>query len=392
MRILTINNGSSSLKAALYEMDGDAPVRRILSLDVARIGVPGSQLRIRDDCNHTVLDQARDVPDNDAALQTLFDWLEQDSACGHPDAVGHRIVHGGAQYSEPQLVTPELVAALQKLVPLAPNHLPPAIDGIQAASRLYPHLPQVACFDTAFHRHMPVVAQMYALPRELYAGGVMRYGFHGLSYQYLLQTLQELDAAAAKGRLIMAHLGNGASMVAIRDGASIDTSMGMTPVPGLVMGTRPGDVDPGALVYIMQQNGLSAADLETLLNKRSGLLGLSGSSEDMKDLLDIEASDTRAAEAIAIFCYQARKYIGAYAAALGGLDTLVFAGGIGEKGAPVRERICAGLEFLGIDLDAERNRANAPIVSRDGSRVTVRVIKTDEDLMIARATFALTRV
>jgi acetate kinase len=246
----------------------------------------------------------------------------------------------------------------------------------------------VACFDTAFHDGLPAVARMYAIPRHLYDEGVRRYGFHGLSYEYILKELRLLDGALAEGRVIIAHLGNGASMVALRGGKSVDTSMGFTPLEGLVMGTRSGDVDPGALVYLLEQRKISPEELSQLLNKQSGLLGVSGSSEDMRDLLEKSANDPHAAEAVDLFCYRAKKYIGAYAAALGGLDVLVFAGGIGEHAAPVREKICAGLDFLGIQLDPQRNRSNAPLISRTGAAVKVRVIETNEDLMIVRHVLA----
>jgi len=387
MRLLTLNLGSSSLKAALYTM---GPAERVeLRASADRIGQPGSRLRIADANGATLLDRPGDLGDFDAAVEALFAGLARRGLVADLAAVGHRVVHGGRAYREPRLVDAALVAALERLVPLAPEHLPQALAAIRAVRRAHPALPQVACFDTAFHRDLPRVAQIYALPRALTEAGVIRYGFHGLSYEYVLQALRAADPAAAEGRLIVAHLGNGASMAAIHAGRSVDTTMGLTPTGGLVMGTRTGDLDPGVLLYLLQARGLDAAALSQLVNQEAGLLGVSGSSGDMRDLLDREAADPAAAEAVALFCYQARKFLGALAAALGGLDALVFTGGIGERAAPVRARICAGLEFLGLQLDATRNAQHAPVISADASRVVVRVVQTDEDRVIARQTYRL---
>lgn len=382
--LLTINTGSSSLKAALYAFEnGERPV---LTAHMERIGPSESRFRISDERGATLLDREGAIADHAAAFTTLWEWLAQ---AGHVSAlrgIGHRLVHGGDRFSAPVRITPDVTVALRALVPLAPEHLPQAISAIEAVTRAAPALPQVACFDTAFHHALPPLARRYALPRALADSGLVRYGFHGLSYEYILHTLRALHGPAADGRLVVAHLGNGASMAAIRNGRSIDTTMGFTPLAGLVMGTRAGDVDPGLLLYLLQQRDVAPADLNRMLNKESGLLGVSGSSGDMQRLLEREAGDPRAAEAVALFCYQAKKYLGAYAATLGGLDTLVFTGGIGEHAAPVRARICDGLAFLGIELDEGRNATGAPIISRDDARVTVRVIPTDEDLMIARHT------
>jgi acetate kinase len=278
------------------------------------------------------------------------------------------------------------MTALEGLVPLAPDHLPQAIRAIHATGRTYPALPQVACFDTAFHRHMPAIAQRYALPREIVNSGVVRYGFHGLSYEYIMHQLRATAPAEAGGRVIIAHLGNGASMAAVRAGVSVETTMGFTPAGGLVMGTRSGDLDPGVMLYLMRERSMTPGALNILVNQQAGLIAVSGTTSDMRDLLEHEASDPDAAEAIDLFCYQARKFVGALAAVLGGLDVLVFTGGIGEHAAPVRARICQGLDFLGIRIDAARNAAHAAVISQDGGRVTVRVMSTDEDLMIARHT------
>jgi acetate kinase len=392
-RVLTINSGSSSLKAALYEMSEPASLK--LSVTVSRINAHGcqmsSRMQITDASGTTLLDRNGGLPDNSGALQELFTWLAQHEAGQGLTAIGHRIVHGGPHYHAPQLVTPELLTALQSLTPLDPDHMPQALKGIEFIQQHSPNLPQVVCFDTAFHRAMPKVARTYALPGNFYDEGVERYGFHGLSYEYINEQLRVLDGAAAEGRVIVAHLGNGASMAAIREGQSVDTSMGFTPAEGLVMGTRAGDVDSGLLLYLIEEKKMTPAAVRTLINQQAGLLGVSGTSADMRDLLAREATDPRAAAAIDLFRYRAKKYVGAYAAALGGVEILVFTGGIGERAAAVRSRICTGLEFLGIRLDATRNQANAPVISSDDSRVKVRVIKANEDLMIARHTSKLIR-
>ena len=382
--LLTINTGSSSLKAALYRAE-----RRDVAAEVERIGRSDSHVRITDAHGSALLDERGDVPDHAAAFEVLSTWLHREHRDVDLDGVGHRVVHGGSQHTEPQLITGELVSALQQLVAIDPEHLPQALAAIEATRRAFPSVPQVACFDTAFHRRMPAVAQRYPLPRQVLGADVVRYGFHGLSYESVLHQLGVIDPAAASGRLIIAHLGNGASMAALRGGTSIETTMGFTPTGGLVMGTRSGDLDPGVLLYLLQVQGMSPAALNQLVNRQAGLLGVSGASADMRDLLEREAADPRAAEAIELFCYQAKKFLGALAAVLGGLETLVFTGGIGEHAAPVRQCICAGLEFLGVALDPRRNEVGASIISREGSPVTVRVMATDEDLMIARHTARL---
>jgi len=391
-RILTINTGSSSLKIALYHVahrDGDPAEKLELQAGVARIGAPDSRLHVEDAGGASLFAHQGALPDHAAALQAFLDWLRERGDATRPDAAGHRVVHGGSRYREPQLITDEVVTALRDLAPIDPDHLPQAIDAIEATRRAYPAIPQVACFDTAFHRHMPRVARQYALPREIEEAGVIRYGFHGLSYEYVMSELRALDPVVAGGRVVVAHLGNGASMAAVRSGVGIDTTMGFTPTGGLVMGARSGDLDPGVMLYLLEERNMDAAALSKLVNKQAGMLGVSGTSSDMQDLLDREAGDERAAEAVALFCYSAKKYLGALVAALGGLDALVFTGGIGEHAAPVRERVCADLSFLGIDIDPARNGANAPVISRDGASVPVRVIKTNEDLMIARHTYSL---
>ena len=385
-RLLTINTGSSSLKAALYRLREDTTETLELRAEASRIGGRGG-LRLADARGETLDERRDDLPDHSAALDALMSRL-RDRGLDRDDlaAAGHRIVHGGDRHREPQRVAPDLVADLRALVPIDPNHLPQAIAAIEAVGRAYPAVPQVACFDTAFHSRMPRVARLYALPRQLAQEGIIRYGFHGLSYEYVMEELRRLEPKAAAGRVVVAHLGNGASMAAVRGGVGVDTTMGFTPTGGLVMGTRSGDLDPAVPLFLLEERGMSPTEVSDLVNKQAGLLGVSGTSADMRGLLDREPDDGRAAEAVALFCYQAKKFLGALAAALGGLDALVFTGGIGEHSATVRERVCEGLEFLGIRLDPDRNAEHAPVISRDGDPVTVRVIPTDENLMVARHT------
>ena len=385
-RVLTMNRGSATLKSTLYDVGGDSGGRHgvLASISVAYGGRAHARLKITDANGATLLDSAVKGTDSNAALQAMFAWLEKYEYLSGLKAAGHRLVHGGARYTEPQRITPKFLTALEKLVPLDPDHLPAAIKGIQFVARKFPKLAQVACFDTAFHSSLPTVAKMYALPRRFYDNNVRRYGFHGLSFEYIVGELRKLDPKLAVGRVIVAHLGSGASIVALQDGKSMDTSMGFTPLEGLVMSARSGDVDPGLLLYLLAEKKMSAKEAGTLLNKQSGLLGVSGATGDMRELLEKTKQDPHAAEAIDLFCYRAKKYIGAYAAALGGLDALVFTGGIGERAAAIRERICSGLDFLGIGLDAARNATNAPIISSPDSRVNVRVIQTNEDSMIVQ--------
>jgi acetate kinase len=381
-RILTINAGSSSLKAALYEMDRVEQL--VLAVQVERISQRGSQMRIVDGEGVTLLDRTTDLGDHETAMRACLEWLQHHDPEVAPNAVGHRIVHGGPAHRAPHILTTAVLADLQEWVPIDPDHLPQALAVIQATTETYPAIPQVACFDTAFHRSMSRTARMYPLPPALAEAGIIRYGFHGLSCEFIVQALQAIDARAAQGRIIIAHLGSGASLTAVRNGVSVDTTMGFTPTGGIMMGTRSGDLDPGVILHLLQAQRMQPTALNRLVNHEAGLLGVSGLSGDMRDLLAKESSDARAADAVTLFCYLARKSVGALVAAQGGVDTLIFTAGIGEHSAPIRERICQGLEFLGLELDAERNARHAPIVSRDGSRVVVRVMKTDEDLMIAR--------
>lgn len=381
--ILTINGGSSSIKFALYRTDG--PPERSIYGKVDRIGLPGTKLTFNDLIQNQQDSFDIKASDHRSAVNVLIDWLEGRIGFAFVTAVGHRVVHG-MKHTEPELIKRELLDELYRIRPYDPDHLPREIELIEAFLQRYPQLPQVACFDTAFHSAMPRVAKLLPIPRRFDAMGVQRYGFHGLSYAYILEELARIAGTkAAQGRVILAHLGNGASLAAVRDGKSIDTSMGFTPTAGLVMGTRPGDLDPGVAWYLMRTEKLSSKQFSNLINHESGLLGISETSSDMRDLIERQSVDVRAAEAVALFCYQARKWTGAFVAALGGLDMLVFAGGIGENAPEIRARICDGLEFLGIELEEKQNAANAEVISSNSSRVAVRVIHTDEEWMIARS-------
>jgi acetate kinase len=381
--ILTINGGSSSIKFALYQIE--EPLKRGQYGKVDRIGLSGTNLTFHDADGKPSASRKLDAADHKSAVNFLIDWLEEQNNFESVRAVGHRVVHG-MKHIAPEIVTKNLLDELHRISPYDPDHLPREIELIEAFRQRHPKLPQVACFDTAFHQTMPRVAKLLPIPRRFDARGVQRYGFHGLSYAYLMEELARLgDPAAANGRVILAHLGNGASLAAVRDGQSIDTSMGFTPTAGLVMSTRSGDLDPGLAPYLARTEQMTTQQFYEMVNHKSGLLGVSETSSDMRDLCAIEATDVRAAEAAALFCYQAKKWIGSFAAALGGLDTLVFTGGIGENAALIRTRICEGLGFLGIEIHKSRNAENAAVISNDTSRVTVRVICTDEELMIARS-------
>ncbi len=387
-RVLCLNVGSSSLKIALQ-----AGEERLAQGAVERVGQDRGRFWLRGGApavegragfsgdgrssKGAAFDREDRIPDHAAAVQTALAAL--DAADLHPQAVAHRLVHGGPVHHAPALIDGALLDSLRELVDFAPLHLPAEIAVIDAVMRHYPELPQVACFDTHFHWELPEVARRLPLPQALHEKGVRRYGFHGLSYEYVVSTL----GAAQLGRAVIAHLGNGASLAAVRDGAPVDTTMAFTPASGVMMGTRAGDVDPGVVLFLLAR-GAGPAEVERLLARESGLLGVSGSTSDMKDLLAARETDPRAALAVEMFSWSCRKAVGALAAALGGLDTLVFTGGIGENAAPVRAEICAGLAHLGVALDAASNDAGAPLVSAAGSRCAVRVVRTDEDLVIAR--------
>lgn len=385
--VLTINGGSSSIRFAIFAA-GRPPIA-MLRGKMDRIGGADATLSIDHVNGGAPAPIGAQLQDHRTAGEFLMGWLESQPLFATLGGVGHRVVHG-MLHSQPERVTPKLLDELKSIIPFDPEHLPREIELIEAFQRRYAKWPQVACFDTAFHRSMPRVATQLAIPRRYAVKGVQRYGFHGLSYTYLIEELRRLgDPAATQGRVILAHLGSGASLAAVRDGKSIDTSMGFTPAAGLVMGTRSGDIDPGLLCYLGSSQSMNSTQLRAMVNQESGLLGISETSSDVRDLLERESRDPRAAEAIALFCYQAKKWLGSFAAALGGVDTLVFAGGIGENSAPVRRRICEGLEFLGIHIDEGENDRHAPRISAKTSTVSVRVIATDEESVIAASTLAL---
>jgi len=380
--ILTVNGGSSSIKFALYR--ADSPTTRLLSGKIERIGLPKPTLTIQDGARKAA-PLVIAASSHRAAADFLIGWLERHIGFANVAGVGHRVVHGGLKLSQAQRITPHLVDELHRISPYDPEHMPSGIQLMEVFHQRHPRLPQVACFDTAFHRDMPRVAKLLPIPRRFDAKGVQRFGFHGLSYTFLMEELERLAGPkAVRGHLILAHLGNGASLAAVRDGKSIDTSMGFTPAAGIPMSTRSGDLDPGLFWYLARTQKMTGWQFHEMVHHQSGLLGVSETSPDMRDLLAREAKDVRAAEAVALFCYQTKKWIGAFAAALGGLDTLVFTGGIGENAFQVRARICDGLQFLGLRLDPKRNRSGAPVISTRASRVTVRVIRTDEEVTIAK--------
>jgi acetate kinase len=379
--ILVLNVGSSTLKFALFPVaDGDdALFRGVLEYS----GPDGGHIRITD--AHGRQEDPRPLAVTGAsAARELLEYLQATSLFASIQCVGHRLVHGGPRFRKPVRIDADIRALLDEVVPLAPDHLPTELRAIDEVSRVAPSLPQVACFDTAFHTTLPTVARLFGLQRSLASSGVVRYGFHGLSYEYVTQALR-LGGELPR-RTVVAHLGSGASITALLDGVSIDTSMGLTPTGGVLMGTRSGDLDPGVLLYLLRSRGFSPDALDDAVNHRGGLLGISESSSDVRQLLGKAPTDSKADDALGVFCYQVRKFIGGYAAALGGIDALVFTGGIGEHSPDMRRRICGGLEFLGIELDPARNGENARRISTAGSSVAVRIVKTNEEAMIARHT------
>lgn len=384
--VLVINGGSSSLKFAAYRSAGQAGERPVcvMSGKIDRIGRTDATLSISDAKGRH---EPRVVPADTHAVcvPKVAELLRFAEPRIVVRAIGHRVVHGGNLYYAPHRIDPALIGQLRRLSSFAPAHMPAQIALIEAFGACYPDLPQIACFDTAFHRDMPRVARLLPIPRRYTEAGVQRYGFHGLSYTYLMNELErQAGTQAAQGRIILAHLGNGASMAAVYHGRTIDTTMAFTPAAGLVMSTRSGDLDPGVIEYLAETEGMTARQFYEMIHAKSGLLGVSEISSDVRDLLRHEAKDARAAEAVALFCYSAKKWIGALTATLGGLDTLVFAGGIGENAPIIRARICDGLEYLGITLDHQRNEISAPLIAADESRVAVRVIPTNEECLIAQ--------
>ena len=380
--LLALNCGSSSLKFAVFDA---SDLSRRVSGRFERLGRPEAR-RVVEDHERGGREESRaDVAGPADAAASLIDWLAGRFGLDALAAVGHRVVHGGPRFARPERITAEVVAELRRLVPLDPDHMPGALAIIEALGRRLPGAPQVACFDTAFHHDLPRVAQILPIPRRFEAAGARRYGFHGLSYAYLMEELGRAAPTSARGRVVLAHLGAGASLAAVAGGRCIDTTMALTPAAGLVMATRSGDIDPGLVRFLSRAEGMTADRFDDLVNHESGLLGVSETSPDFRELRARRATDIRAAEAVDLFCYRVKTGIGAFAAALGGLDALVFAGGIGEHAPGARAQICTGLEFLGIDLDPARNAEGAPRISKNGAAVDVRVIPTDEEAMIARA-------
>lgn len=380
--ILTINGGSSSIKFSLYRIK--EPLEQLFNGEIENIGSKKSTLNFNNNTDQQKNSFDIEANDHDQAANHLIDWLEKQEHFDSVKAIGHRIVHG-MKHTQPELVTDHLLNELKKISTFDPEHLPEEIKLTEVFKKRYPALKQIACFDTSFHASMPVVAKLLSIPRRYYEMGIQRYGFHGLSYAYLMEELKRVTGEeASKGKIILAHLGSGASLAAVKAGKSIDTSMGFTPTSGLPMSTRTGDLDPGVAWYLMQYEKLTPKEFNHLINQESGLLGISETNSDMRELMKIEDTDNRAKEAIELFCYQTKKWIGSYAAALGGLDVVVFSGGIGEHSPEVRSKICDNLGFLGIELDEIKNMNNEPVISTEISKVKVRVIKTNEELMIAK--------
>lgn len=381
--ILAVNGGSSSIKFALYDTD-----EKLLSGKIERIGQGNALLTYMDGRrgghDRKTEQVSVEAPDLAAGGLFLLGWLEKRGDVFPLVAVGHRVVHGGSRTGA-TVVDDRLLNELEELVAYDPDHLPGEIGLMRLIGQQYAGLMQVACFDTAFHTTLPAVARLLPIPRRYAQQGIRRYGFHGLSYAYVLTELMRVAGPGpAMGRVIVAHLGSGASLAAIRDGVSIDTTMGFTPAGGVVMGTRPGDLDPGVLWAILDRERYSPEQFDHFINHECGLLGVSETSSDMQELLVLESSDSRAADAVALFCYEVRKAIGALSAVLGGLDVLVFTGGIGERSSVIRSRICAGLEYLGIDIDQRANAGDKPVLSTEGARTRVYAIPTDEEWMIAQ--------
>jgi acetate kinase len=383
---VVLNAGSSSLKFCVYRRPEASGWRLEARGQIEGIGT-SPRFSAKDGNGARLADQTLDtatVRDGRTALDSLAAWLRSQHGGARVLGVGHRVVHGGATFTGPTIVTPRVLEELKALIPLAPLHQPYNLGAIEAVSERLPGVPQVACFDTSFHRGQSAVAELVPLPREIRQAGVQRYGFHGLSYEYIASILPQVAPEIASGRVIVAHLGSGASLCALKNGKSVDHSLGFTALDGLCMGTRPGALDPGVVLYLFQNLGLPVKDVETILYKKSGLLGISGISNDMRDLVD--STEPGARLAVDYFVYRAAKEIGALAAVLGGIDGLVFTAGIGENSAEIRRRIAEASAWLGIALDQEANALQGPRISRAGSRVSVWVVPTNEELMIARHT------
>ncbi|MDQ6890834.1 MAG: acetate/propionate family kinase [Bacteroidota bacterium] len=380
--ILTINGGSSSIKFSLYKIA--VPLKQILVGQIENIGTKKAKLSFKNFVTKQKDAKNIEAKDHNGAAIHLIDWLENQEGFNSIKAIGHRIVHG-MQHTTPEIISAELLKELKKISAYDPDHLPEEIRLIESFGKRYPLLKQVACFDTSFHTSMPKVAKLLSIPHRYFEKGIQRYGFHGLSYSFLMEELNRLAGSeVANGKVILSHLGSGASLAAVKEGRSVDTSMGFTPASGLPMSTRTGDLDPGVAWYLMQFEKLNPEEFSHLINHESGLLGVSETSADMRELMEVEDINANAKEAIELFCYQTKKWIGSFTAVLGGLDTLVFSGGIGEHSPEVRSKICDGLGFLGIELDEIKNMNNEAIISIEESNVTVRVITTNEEIMIAK--------
>ncbi|MBU0695084.1 MAG: acetate/propionate family kinase [Bacteroidetes bacterium] len=380
--ILIINGGSSSIKFALYNTN--KKLKNIISGQISRIGLDNPEFTVTERLNPDQNQIKIKATNFKEAAESLMEWLQEQKYVEGIVGIGHRIVHG-MEHALPKIIDDNLLQELHKIMEYDPDHLPAEIEMIALFKKQFPQVIQVACFDTSFHATMPKYARMFAIPKKYYTEGVKRYGFHGISYSYQMKELKKQNRAEANGKVILAHLGNGASLAAVKKGKCLDTSMGFTPTGGVVMSTRSGDLDPGVAWYLMQK-GLDAKEFNELINHQSGLLGISGYSSNMQDLLEHEKSNKDVALTIEIFCYQIRKTIGAYTATLGGLNVLVFSGGIGENAPSIRKRICEGFNYLGIELDARKNRKSEKIISTKNSKVKVYVIPTDEEIMIATVT------
>ncbi len=386
--ILTINAGSSSIKFAVFEV-GEF-LHPIYRGSIERIGSGNTTFQVKGLPSGRDFLRKVEASTHLIAGEILLDWIKEYDQESSLVAIGHRIVHGGNKYSAPEKITEDVMRHLRDFSRFAPEHLPNEILLIEAFGTKFSSIPQFACFDTSFHHDLPRVAQLLPIPLHYEREGIRRYGFHGISYQFLMEELTLLTGNEnSQGKVVLVHLGSGASLCAVYKGKSMDTSMSFTPAGGIPMGTRSGDLDPGLFTYFTELEGFDAKRFDEMVNFKSGLFGLSETSSDMEDLLHLELDDIRAREAVALFCYQVKKWIGAFSAALGGLDTLVFSGGIGENAPTIRERICEGLEFLGVSLEEKQNRENSAVISKLNHPVTVRVIKTDEERMIAKMVFRM---
>jgi acetate kinase len=383
--VLAINAGSSSLKFACYDCSTENIEKLLCQGSITRIGSNGGNFSVADESGKSIHNINSNFPTIHTAAERMFQWITAQPLHLRPVIIGHRVVHGGRDYSRPELISEEVISTLENLSAIAPEHIPPVLKMIKYALKEYSTVPHIACFDTAFHRTMPEVAQMYAVPAIFRKDGLQKYGFHGLSYQYIMNVLhKEDDLNARTKRILIAHLGHGASMAAVKNGNCVDTTMGFSPCGGFPMSTRLGDCDPEVILYLIQHGGVPLAVMKDMLNKESGVLAISEKTGDFRDLLHEEESDIKCKLAIDYFCYHLRKHIGAMVSAMTGIDTLVFTAGIGENSSMMRKRICNGLEYLGIELDEGNNERNETVISSASSRVIVRVINTNEEVVIAK--------